>query len=88
MLARRETLRKAKDFGAADALRDELFERGVRVDDERREWRCTASGRVGTFEAYRRGRGGGPPDDRGSRDQRRYDDPRPGGARPRRPYYD
>ena len=59
VLARREQLRNARDFAGADALREELWEAGVRVDDKAREWRCKASGRSGRFELHSRKRGEG-----------------------------
>ena len=59
VLARREQLRKARDFAGADALREELWEAGVRVDDKAQEWRCKASGRFGRFELHSRKRGEG-----------------------------
>ena len=59
VLARREQLRKARDFAGADALREELWEAGVKVDDGRREWRCKASGRFGRFELHSRKRDDG-----------------------------
>ena len=43
-LIRREELRKAKDFEGSDALRQGLWEAGVRVDDKMREWSCMRSG--------------------------------------------
>ena len=38
VLARRDRLRKDGDFEAADALRQGLWEAGVRVDDKQRKW--------------------------------------------------
>lgn len=51
LLARRSDARSARDYAAADALRDELFERyDIRIDDDLREW--SAGGDFGGGEDH------------------------------------
>jgi hypothetical protein len=72
-LVRREQLRKARDFAGADAVREELWEAGVKVDDGRQEWRCRASGRFGSFELHSRKRSEGEEGARRNPNRRQYD---------------
>ena len=72
-LVLREELRKARDFAGADAVREELWEAGVKVDDGRQEWRCKTSGRVGSFELHSRKRSEGENGARQNPNRRQYD---------------
>jgi len=46
-LVLREEMRKARDFEAADAVRDLLWDLDIKVDDRIREWSCRLTGRSG-----------------------------------------
>ena len=53
MLEKREEFRRARDYDQADAIRDQMRARGVRLDDRSKTWQSD-DGRSGTF-----GDGGG-----------------------------
>ena len=50
LVARREQARAARDFEAADKLRDQLSRMGVTLDDQNKMWRA-ADGRSGSISS-------------------------------------
>jgi hypothetical protein len=59
MLAEREELRRARNFDAADGVRQALMGMGVRVDDKDRTWTARQEGEAGGGGAAAVGGGGG-----------------------------